>query len=72
MQRVPCVGRCEQAPVAVVGTNPVKQATVEKVVDEVEADNTLDSAPESAIRYDEYVKNGGYELYQKPLKMRTK
>src|SRR5262249_24532628 len=27
----PCVGRCEQAPVAVVGQNPVAPATVEKV-----------------------------------------
>src|SRR5262249_7773410 len=27
----PCVGRCEQAPVAVVGQNPVPHATVEKV-----------------------------------------
>jgi len=27
----PCVGRCEQAPVAVVGQNPVAHATVEKV-----------------------------------------
>jgi len=27
----PCVGRCEQAPVAVVGQNPVAQATPDKV-----------------------------------------
>src|SRR3954471_607474 len=27
----PCIGRCEQAPAAVVGHNPIPQATVEKV-----------------------------------------
>src|SRR5215467_10244086 len=29
--RAPCVGRCETAPVAVVGQNPVPHATTEKV-----------------------------------------
>ncbi len=65
VQRVPCVGRCESAPVAVVGTNPIRQATTEKVIDEVKAGHTSDSAPENAIRYDEYVKDGGYQLYKK-------
>ena len=32
----PCVGRCETAPVAVVGQNPVPHATAEKVVALVE------------------------------------
>lgn len=31
IQRVPCVGCCEQAPVAVVGRNPVPRATAEAV-----------------------------------------
>src|SRR5262249_52291722 len=33
----PCVGRCETAPVAVVGQNPVPHATAEKVVSRVNA-----------------------------------
>src|SRR5678815_5284785 len=33
----PCVGRCETAPVAVVGQNPVPLATIEKVVSLVAA-----------------------------------
>ena len=33
----PCIGRCEQAPAAVVGQNPVAQATVEKVKAQVVA-----------------------------------
>ncbi len=65
VQRVPCVGRCESAPVAVVGTNPVQCATAEKVIKEVKAGNIADSPPETAIRYDDYVKKGGYKLYQK-------
>ncbi len=67
IQSVPCVGRCESAPVAVVGTNPVKQANVKKILQVIEAKNTVAKAPESAIRYDEYVTQGGYKLYQKLL-----
>jgi len=65
VQRVPCVGRCESAPIAVVGTKPILQATTQDVIDEVEAGNTSDTAPEKAIRYDEYVKDGGYQLYKR-------
>jgi formate dehydrogenase beta subunit len=35
--RAPCVGRCETAPVAVVGQNPVPHATAEKVISLVHA-----------------------------------
>ncbi len=31
IQRVPCVGRCDKAPVAVVGKNPVAAASYEKI-----------------------------------------
>lgn len=31
IQRVPCVGRCNKAPVAVVGKNPVESASCEKI-----------------------------------------
>src|SRR5687767_591758 len=33
----PCVGRCEAAPVAVVGQNPIPHATVEQITAEVRA-----------------------------------
>jgi len=36
----PCVGRCEQAPVAVVGQNPVACATTQKVVEAVKDGHT--------------------------------
>ncbi len=36
VQRVPCVGRCQHAPVAVVGQNPVDQATCDSVIETVQ------------------------------------
>ncbi|MBX6392576.1 MAG: NAD(P)H-dependent oxidoreductase subunit E [Burkholderiales bacterium] len=69
--RAPCVGRCETAPVAVVGQNPVPHATVEKVqklVQEKAVKHGSGSHPDlkiitpGHIGFDEYVKNGGYKL----------
>jgi len=57
----PCVGRCEQAPVAVVGQNPVAQATVENVKTLAAAGKT--KCPVSRyIGYSEYRKKGGYRI----------
>ena len=57
----PCVGRCEQAPVAVVGQNPVAQATVDKVKPLVAAGRT--KCPVSRyVAYSEYRKKGGYRI----------
>ena len=57
----PCVGRCEQAPVAVVGQNPVAQATVEKVKPLAAAGKT--QCPVSKyVGYSEYRKKGGYKI----------
>ncbi|MFN7085561.1 MAG: NAD(P)H-dependent oxidoreductase subunit E [Burkholderiales bacterium] len=57
----PCVGRCEQAPVAVVGQNPVAQATVDKVKPLVTAGKTK-CAVGKYITYTEYRKRGGYRI----------
>jgi formate dehydrogenase len=57
----PCVGRCEQAPVAVVGQNPVAQATAEKVQPLVKAGKTS-CPPSNHISYADYRKKGGYVL----------
>ncbi len=57
----PCVGRCEQAPVAVVGQNPVAQATVEKVKPLVAANETR-CAVGQYVAYAEYRKAGGYAI----------
>jgi formate dehydrogenase beta subunit len=57
----PCVGRCEQAPVAVVHQNPVPHATAELVQAEVRAGHT-GHRPEKYIDYDAYRAQGGYAL----------
>ncbi len=57
----PCVGRCEQAPVAVVGQNPVAHATVDKVKARAAAKNTQ-CAVGNYVAYDEYRKQGGYQI----------
>ena len=57
----PCVGRCEVAPVAVVGQNPVGNATVDTVRTAVEKKQI--SCPETDyIDFAAYKKDGGYKL----------
>jgi formate dehydrogenase beta subunit len=57
----PCVGRCEQAPVAVVHQKPVPQATVEAVKALVDNKETKHE-PEAYKGYDAYLAEGGYQL----------
>ena len=57
----PCVGRCEQAPVVVVGQNPVASATSEKVKPLVLAKKTR-CPVRKYIDYAEYRRNGGYRI----------
>ena len=63
----PCVGRCETAPVAIVGQNPVVHATTEKVVSTVEAGATAHSLSDPVVTpahidYAAYRAAGGYAL----------
>jgi formate dehydrogenase beta subunit len=63
----PCVGRCETAPVAVVGQNPIPQATVEQVEEAVNAGRVTHPSADSAvtpghIAYAAYRASGGYNL----------
>ena len=46
IQPVPCVGRCQHAPVAVVGMNPVDEATPESVKNCVEKKEIQPALPE--------------------------
>jgi formate dehydrogenase beta subunit len=57
----PCIGRCEQAPVAVVHQKPVPGATLESVQNEVKAGN-LHDAPGDYIDFDAYLDQGGYAV----------
>ncbi|WP_339774594.1 NAD(P)H-dependent oxidoreductase subunit E [uncultured Methylophaga sp.] len=63
VQRVPCIGRCDKAPVAVVGMHPVEFADVQKVDALVEQGVTEPETIEP-ILFEQYVANGGYSIYQ--------
>ncbi len=58
---VPCVGRCEQAPVAVVGQNPLPHATPAAVSTAVSAGQVSDQ-PSAYVDYASYRAEGGYAL----------
>ena len=66
IQTVPCVGRCQHAPVAVVGKNPVDQATPELVKKHIEKNAVLPTLPEY-VNFAEYQQSGGYQLFQNCL-----
>ncbi|HEX2168132.1 MAG TPA: NAD(P)H-dependent oxidoreductase subunit E [Longimicrobiales bacterium] len=56
----PCVGRCDRAPVAVVGQNPIDHATPAAVRDAVNTKRTAAELP-AYPDYAEYRSQGGYE-----------
>jgi formate dehydrogenase beta subunit len=63
----PCVGRCDTAPVAVVGQNPIPKASAERVREAVAAGLvTHPPAPAAVtpgyIDYEAYRAGGGYQL----------
>jgi NADH:ubiquinone oxidoreductase subunit E/ferredoxin len=60
VQRVPCVGRCEAAPVAVVGTRPVTKANAPEVLAAVASGRHADDIPPQARSYADYRAAGGY------------
>jgi NADH:ubiquinone oxidoreductase subunit F (NADH-binding)/NADH:ubiquinone oxidoreductase subunit E len=55
----PCMGRCEGAPVACVGHNYMKHATVGTVETAIQGGQIEEPAPAS-IGFDDYVAQGGY------------
>jgi NADH:ubiquinone oxidoreductase subunit F (NADH-binding)/NADH:ubiquinone oxidoreductase subunit E len=60
----PCVGRCEQAPVAVVGQKPVPHAQCETVVAAVQANQVTDQPEAGYLDHAGYLAQGGYQLLQ--------
>ncbi len=60
IQAVPCVGRCDAAPVAVVGTNPIEHACQERVKNAVDK-NQFDAAIPEYVDYAGYKDSGGYQ-----------
>lgn len=61
--RAPCVGRCDQAPIAVVHQNPVKGATLESVQQAVQSQDIWDS-PDLYVDFESYKELDGYILAQ--------
>jgi formate dehydrogenase beta subunit len=61
VMRAPCVGRCECAPVAVVGQRPIDHANVDSVARAV-SDGQVGPIVPTHVDYDEYIKQGGYQL----------
>ena len=61
VQRVPCVGRCEAAPVAVVGRNPIGAATPEQIQQAVLTRATAAPIPDY-IDYAAYREAGGFRI----------
>ena len=59
----PCVGRCEQAPVAVVHQNPVPNATIEAVKAKVDAKDVWHH-PDAYADLEAYKEQDGYKLAQ--------
>jgi len=64
VQRVPCVGRCAEAPVAVVGWNPIDHADADKVTNAIENKAIECPHPNTVISYVNYIDGGGYQLYK--------
>ena len=67
IQKVPCIGRCQHAPVAVVKFNPVDNADLKKVKQTVDSKKFKPKIPDY-IRIDEYISDGGYEVLKKVQK----
>ncbi len=57
----PCIGRCEQAPAAVVGQNPVPHASCEAIAEKVTA-KAIQHVLDGYIDYAGYQAAGGYAL----------
>lgn len=62
VQPVPCVGRCETAPVAVVGQNPIGGANVAAVQRAVQGNETAAPLPADTVDLAAYEQNGGYRV----------
>ena len=61
VQAVPCVGRCQAAPVAVVGNNPITRASTAGIAQAVAA-KQVEPTLEAYINFHQYLEAGGYKL----------
>ena len=64
IQKVPCIGRCQSAPVAVVKFNPIDNANLKNVKEAVNAKAFHPKIPDY-MKLKKYVSDGGYTLLDK-------
>ena len=64
--RAPCMGRCDQAPVAEVGHNHLMDTNSSAVIAAISEGKTEQQVPDY-IDYDSYVAQGGYKLLRECL-----
>ncbi len=67
VQPVPCVGRCDRAPVAVVGQNTIDNAQIDTVKAAIDVGAITQAMPTDSIGFADYKANGGYALYDRLL-----
>jgi len=65
IQRVPCVGRCDQAPVAVLGKRPIPAASLSLVSEAIKNGDTDFGPIAPWIRLTSYRRDGGYEVFRR-------
>ena len=65
IQRVPCVGRCDAAPVAVLGKHPVPHASLTTVSAAINNGDTTFGTVEPWIHLDAYRRDDGYEVFRR-------
>jgi formate dehydrogenase len=71
VQRVPCIGRCDKAPVAVVGRNTIDFADAENVKTAVDTNAITQPMPTDTIDFSAYKADGGYALYEDLISGKT-
>ncbi|GJL83160.1 MAG: NADH-quinone oxidoreductase subunit F [marine bacterium B5-7] len=64
VQRVPCVGRCDRAPVATIHHRRIDDADLDRVIEAATNPESLPLVSDESIRLDAYIDAGGYELLQ--------
>ena len=67
VQPVPCVGRCDRAPVAVVGQNTIDNAQIDTVKAAIDVGAITQAMPTDSIGFANYKADGGYALYDRLL-----
>ncbi len=64
VEKAPCMGRCNYAPVVEVNHNHLLKAT-DKSVNQAILNKDFSYSNEKFINFDTYINNGGYKLYNK-------